>query len=165
MANAMDITINGDREVIALLERLPKLVVSAGGPADRAMTAATTVLQRRAISIAPDSQQTGSRKKQSKKSKKIWRHKLNQKIRKKILRRPDSVYGIVGPKSPEGNMAHFVNGKPRRLVLWGKATRVAMYRYERNWMLQAFDESRGEQLSAMRESLRREIDQQMRGAR
>lgn len=165
MANQMQITVNGDATVMALLDKLPKLLVSAGGPADRAMKAATTVLQQRAVSVAPDSRTTGSRKKQSKKSKAIWTGKLNQKIRKKIIRFQTGVFGLVGPKSPEGNMAHFVNGKSRLLVLWGKSTRVAKYRYERNWMLQAFDESRSGQLSAMRSVLIMEINQNMRSGR
>lgn len=159
----IQMTVRGDAEVIALLGRLPKLVVMAGGPADRAMSAATTVLQRQAQAIAPDSRATGSKRKQSKKSKAIWKHKLKTKIRKKLIRYPDGVYGLVGPKSPEGNAAHFVSGKPRRHVLWGKTTRVAMYRYQRNWMLQAFDESRSGQLAAMRSVLIMEINQQMRG--
>jgi ribosomal protein L18 len=164
MSNKLQITVNGDAEVIALLDKLPKLLVLSGGPADRAMKAATTVLQDRAIAIAPDSRSTGSRKKQSKKSKAIWKGKLNQKIRKKLIRHQSGVYGLVGPKSPEGNMANFVSGKQRRLVLWGKSTRVVVYRYQRNWMLQAFDESRDQQLTAMRRTLKTELDQQWRGS-
>lgn len=162
VSNQIQITVTGDATVIALLDKLPKLLVSAGGPADRAMKAATTVLQQRAVAVAPDSRRTGSRKRQSKKSKAIWTGKLNQKIRKKIIRFNTGVFGLVGPKSPEGNMANFVSGKQRKLVLWGKKTRSTPYRYQRNWMLQAFDESRSGQLAAMRSVLIMEINQNMR---
>lgn len=162
MATKITLDVSGEKEVLALLDRLPKLVVAAGGPTDRALKSSMTVLQRKAIALAPDSRRTGTRQKQSKASRKIWHGTLRKLIRTKLIRYQTGAYGLVGPKSPEGNMANFVNGVPRRMVLWGKVTRVAMYRYTRNWLVQANDESRAEQLSAIQTSLTKDIDKIMR---
>jgi hypothetical protein len=157
------ITTKGDRELLALLDKLPKLVVAAGGPTDRAVRAGATVVLRRARSLVPQSKKTGSRKKQSWASYAKWQNFLSEQLKVKSVRFPTSSFAVVGPKSPEGNMANFVQGKPRRHVLWGKSTHVAMYRYQRNWMLQASDESRSESLAAMKASVTADIDKNMKG--
>ncbi len=51
-----------------LLARIPTLVRATGGPLDRAVSKAGTVVKRRAVQLAPDSKDTGSREKQSAKS-------------------------------------------------------------------------------------------------
>jgi hypothetical protein len=159
------IEIKGDQEIVALLERLPKLVVSAGGPMDRAVGKAATIVAKRARQIAPDSRKNAKgnpRDKQSKKSKGIWGSKLKQKIKQKIIRYPTTAWAVVGAQNPHGNMAHFMQEKPRRHVLWGKATAVKQFRIERNWITQAFDETKSEQQSAMKSSLQADIDANMR---
>jgi hypothetical protein len=75
-----------------------------------------------------------------------------------------AAWAVVGPKSREGNMSHFQQEKPRRLVLWGKATRVAQYRIERNWITQSFDETKSQQVTAMEQSIKADIDAIARGA-
>lgn len=158
MASAT-VTLSGFDELEAMLTRLPVLVVAAGGPLDRAVSRAAKIVQEQAIQLAPDSDKTGSRSKQSKKSKQIWTGKLRRLIRSKIIRYDGATWAVVGPKSREGNMSHFQQDKPRRLVLWGKATMVAQYRLERNWITQAFDETKDRQLSAMKESIQADINQ------
>lgn len=163
MAVRVELDMRGDRELLNLLERLPKLVVAAGGPTDRAVRAGANVVAKRARQLAPSSKKTGTRRLQSLKSRKIWSETLREQIKVKLVKYPNSSYAVIGPKSPQGNMSYFVSGKERRHVLWGKATAVAMYRYKRNWMLQASDETKSQQLSAMRKSLTKDIDAQMKG--
>lgn len=163
MAVKVKIDMRGERELMDLLERLPKLVVSAGGPTDRAVRAGANVVAKRARQIAPSSKATGSRQKQSRSSRNKWPETLREQIKVKVVKYPNSSWAVVGPKSPQGNMSHFVNGKKRRHVLWGKRTAVAMYRYARNWMLQASDETKSQQMDAMRKSLTKDIDAQMKG--
>lgn len=145
-----------------MLGRLPRLVVSEGGPLDRAVQAPCNIVAKRARQLAPDSRKTGTKNKQSAKTKGKWPVRLKTTIRSKVIRYPNGAWGIVGPKSPEGNSAHFMQEKPRRHVLWGKATLIKQYRIERNWITQAFDETKSEQLSAMEASLKRDIDDNMR---
>jgi hypothetical protein len=161
-ATKISIDIRGEESIVALLERLPKLVVSEGGALDRAATKAPNIVARRQRQLAPDSKKTGSRDKQSKKTKAAWNVKLRTTIRTKIIRYPNGVWAVVGPKSPEGNTAHFMQEKPRRNVLWGKVTQIKQIRLERNWNVQAFEETKSEQLSAMEASLKQDIDANMR---
>lgn len=161
-ATKISIDIRGEESIVALLEQLPKLIVSEGGALDRAAQKATNIVARRQRQLAPDSKKTGSRDKQSKKTKAAWNVKLKTTIRTKIIRYPNGVWAVVGPKSPEGNTAHFMQEKPRRNVLWGKVTQIKQIRLERNWNVQAFDETKAEQLSAMEASLKQDIDANMR---
>lgn len=139
------------------------LVVAAGGPLDRAVRKAANVVAVRARQLAPDGDKSGSRAKQSKKTRAKWGGKLKRTIRVKLLKYDRASWAVVGPKSPEGNMAHFMQEKPRRHVLWGKTTSVQKYRIERNWITRAFDETKAQQLSAMEASLKKDIDANMRG--
>lgn len=163
MANSVTFKVEGEQRVIDLLGKLPVLVAAAGGPLDRAVKKAANIVSVRARQLAPDGDKSGTRKKQSKKTKAKWGGKLKRTIRVKLLKYERSSWAVVGPKSPEGNMAHFMQEKPRRLVLWGKATMVQKYRIERNWITRAFDETKSQQLSAMEASLKVDIDANMRG--
>jgi hypothetical protein len=159
------IDITGEKEVMDLLDRLPKLVVLSGGPMDRAVTAAAKIVAKRAKQLAPDSKKNpkgDSRKKQSKKSRAGWPKKLREQIRHRILKYDTGTWAVVGPKNPEGNMAHFMQEKPRRHVLWGSRTAVAQYKADETWIVKAFDETKSEQLSAVKTSLKADIDANMR---
>lgn len=157
------VELHGEQEVLDLLEQLPKSVLFDGGPLDRAVQAAISIIAKRGRQLAPESRKTGSRKKQSAGTKAKWPARLRTTVRKKVIKLPFGRWGIVGPKNPQGNAAHFMQEKPRKHVLWGKATLIKKYRIERNWITQAFDETKSEQSSAMEESLRDDIDQNMRG--
>jgi hypothetical protein len=162
---SVKVDITGDKEVLALLERLPKLVVSSGGPIDKAVRKASTIVAKRARQLAPDSKKNpegNSREKQSDKSKGIWQKKLKETIRHRIIKYDTATWAVVGPKNPEGNMANFIQEKPRRHVLWGKATAIKQFRDTRNWITKAFDETKGEQLSAVQASLKSDIDANMK---
>lgn len=159
------VTVTGDKELQAILAKMPQLVVAAGGPIDRAVTKGGAVVARRARQLAPNSTKTGTRRKQSASSKRIWSKKLKTTIRSVTRRYPQGAraLSVIGPKAPEGNAAHFMQEDGRRHVLWGKVTRVALYRIARNWITQSFDETRGAQHNAMLTSLRNDLDKVMRG--
>lgn len=154
--------IRGEQSVIDLLGRLPRLVLSEGGPIDRAVKAPLNIIAKRARQLAPDSRKTGTKEKQSAKTKAKWGSRLKANIRTKVIKYPNGAWGLAGAKSPEGNAAHFMQEKPRKHVLWGKATAIKKYRIERNWITQAFEETKSEQLFAMEASLKTDIDANMR---
>lgn len=162
MANKVTVSMSGEQGIIDMLTQLPALMVSSGGPMDRAVRKASNVVAARARQLAPDSKKTGSRDKQSKKTKAAWGGKLKRTIKTKLIKYERSSLGIIGPTSPEGNMAHFMQEKPRRHVLWNKTTAIAMFRIERNWITKAFDDTKSQQLAAMEASLRQDIDANMR---
>lgn len=153
--------INGDAEIDALLAKIPKLVVAAGGPLDRAVGKAGTVIAKRARQIAPNSKRSGTEKKQSAKSKAKWKDEVRRNIKSVVRKYSGVAVAVVGATHPEGNAAHFMQEKPRKHVLWGKKT--VTYRIARNWITQAFDETKSEQQSAMATSLKDDLDKVMRG--
>lgn len=162
---SVKVEVQGDAEILALLDRLPKLAVSAGGPIDRAVTRAAKIVAARARKLAPDSKKNpkgNPRDKQSKKSKGIWSKKLKTTVRHRVIKYDTGTWAVVGPKNPEGNAAHFMQEKPRAHVLFGKASAVQKYRDERNWIIKAFDETKSEQLAAVKASLTADIDANMR---
>ena len=163
MANKVTLDIRGEESVLALLAQLPVLVVAEGGPLDKAVRKASNIVATRARQLAPNSDKSGSRKKQSRSAKAKWPEKLRRTIKTKLIKYPKATWSVVGPKSPQGNMAHFMQEKPRRLVLWGQATMVKKFRIERNWITKAFDETKQQQLTAMETSLKTDIDANMRG--
>jgi hypothetical protein len=162
-SSKVTVTTSGDKQLDQLLAALPQLIVATGGPIDKAVSKAGTVVAKRARAIAPDSKKTKTKEKQSAKSKGIWTQQVRTLIRTVTRKYDTAAVAIVGPKNPEGNAAHFMQEKPRRLVLWGKTTRVALYRISRNWITQAFDETKEEQQAAMVSSLRDDLDRVMRG--
>lgn len=158
------VDLGGMNSLVHLLEKLPVLVVMEGGPLDRAVTAASKVVLARAREIVPDSSQTKSRDKQSSTSKTKWPKRLKNTLRAKLIKYKDGSWIVVGPRSKEGNMSHFMQEKPRKHVLWGKSTLIKRYRIERNWITKAFDETRGQQLAAAEASLKSDIDAQMKAS-
>lgn len=149
-------------QIEGLLKRLPVLTVASGGPLDRAVGKAGKVVASRARQLAPNSNTTRSRRKQSKKSKAKWPVKLRTTIRSVVRRYPTTAIYVAGPKSPEGNAAHFMQERGRKHVLWNKATALQRLRIERNWITQAFDETRAQQEAAMVASLKKDIDEVVR---
>lgn len=152
------IDIHGEQEILAMLERLPKLVLSEGGPLDRAVQKASNVVAKRARQLAPDSRRTHSRDRQSRASLAKWPERLRSNIRVKLALYPHTRVGIVGPRSPQGNVAFFMQEKVRKHVLWGRVSRVQGFRIARNWITQSFDETKSAQLDAMKSSLQSDID-------
>lgn len=161
MSNKVTIDISGDERLLAILDAMPKLLLASGGPLDRAVSKAATVVTRRARQLAPDSRKTGTKEKQSKSAKAIWANHVRQTIQSKVIKYATSRRAIVGPRSPIGNAAHFMQEKPRRHVLWGKATRVQMYRITRDWIVQAYDETLTTQQDVMEQSLLADLDKVM----
>lgn len=145
-----------------LLAQIPQLIVATGGPMDRAVGKAGTVIAKRARQVAPNSKRSKTKDKQSVKAKKIWNKQVKNTIRSVVRRYPTTAVAVVGPKAPEGNAAHFGQEKERKHVLWGK-DKGRQLRIARDWIVQAFDETKAEQEAAMRGSLQEDIDKVMRG--
>jgi hypothetical protein len=139
--------------LIAMFEQLPQKLQSKGGPADRAVGTAAEIGRNRIAQTAPSSAETGSRKNQSKKSRQAWPETLRDQIRTKVVYYPRPV-AIIGAQYPKGNVAHFLQTRRRRHVLWGKASAVRGYRMTRNWIVRAMDETRSQQVHAMEIELR-----------
>lgn len=167
--NGIDIRMNlpTDAELSKMFDAVP--ILERHRVSDRVVRAGGNVIAKRARQLAPQSAKTGSTKKWSKKmfidggtggtarkkgEKPLW------KTIKLIVRkgRNAGAISVVGPEWPEGNKAYFnTSPKGRKQVLWGKRTGKVVAQI-RNWIVQAFDETKTQQLAAMKKTLMRAMD-------
>ena len=127
---------------------------------DKVVRAGAASIVTRARALAPRSTQE-SREKRSKNQKASadWNYPLWKTIKMVVRKYQRGNAGaIVGPEWPKGNKAYF-NTSPhgRKQVLWGKVTGRTIPQI-RNWIVKAFDETRPQQLAAMKNKLRTLMD-------
>jgi len=130
---------------------------------DRVVTAGSSVVLKRAKELAPrDEDGHGKKRSAKQKAKANWNIPLHTTIRRKVKRTDTGAYAIIGPAHPTGNKAQFDSPEKGRAVFyWGKDQ--GRIRQVRNWIVQAADETRSEQLSAMQAKLKEAMDEVMRG--
>jgi hypothetical protein len=163
MANKLDIKLNlpSDAELKRMFDMVPKLDQYKVG--DQVVTAGTQPIVKRARELAPRGNKADRAKRSKKQRDKAdWEYPLWKTIKRVIRKYQRYTNGVVGPEWPKGNKAYF-NTSPngRRVFLWGKATgKVAVQ--VRNWIVQAFDETKPQQLAAMKAKLTTLIDKLMR---
>lgn len=166
MANSLKLEMKfpSDAEIASMLGTIPKL--EQYKVTDKVVAAGAEPVVKRARELAPRSSKTGTSKKRSKnqRGKADWDYPLWKTI-KRVIRRYGSVRGlaVVGPEWPRGNKAYFnTSPKGRKVYYWGKnANKTAAQ--VRNWIVQAFDETKEAQLSAMKAKLTETVDAMMKG--
>ncbi len=164
VANKLDVKMQlpTDAELERMFNMVPKLERWQVG--DAVIKAGTQPIVTRARALAPRSSKTGSAKKRSKNqvNSANWNIPLWKTIKRVVRKYQNGTLGVVGPEWPAGNKAYFnTSPKGRRQVLWGKRTGKVVAQI-RNWIVQAFDETRSEQLSNMKATLSTKIDQVMK---
>lgn len=173
MANKFDIKMQlpNDAELDKMFNMVPKL--ERYKVLDKATGEASKIVVKRARDLTPRSSQTGSKKKWSKKMTQSkddggQNRSLSEvplwKTIKKVFRKYQNRYGlaVIGPEWNAGNKAYFFTSpKGRKEVRWGVVTGRVRSQV-RNWIVQAFDETKGQQLDAMKESIKSTVDQVMR---
>lgn len=163
MSNKLDLKFNlpTDADLERMFNMVPKL--ERFKVTDQVVKAGTAPIVKRARELAPRQKGKNKRSK-SQRAKADWDYPLWKTI-KRVIRKYNSRYGIgiVGPEWPKGNKAYFnTSPKGRREVLWGKPTGRTVAQI-RNWIVQAFDETKPAQLSAMKAKLTELMDKVMRG--
>lgn len=152
-----------DADIRKLFDAIPQL--HRYGVMRSAVRAGGKVVLRRARQLAPRST-AADRAKRSKKQKAAanWDGKPLHKSVAMVVRNYDrSAASFVGPKHPDGNKAYFNSPKSgsRLHVLWGmqagRRTKLAI----RNWVVRAFDETKPQQLQAMKAALSRKIKEML----
>lgn len=131
---------------------------------DRVVTAGSSVVLKRAKELAPRDTSGHKEKRSAKqKAKADWNMPLWKTVSRKIVREERGAYAIIGPRWPEGKKAYF-NTSPngRRVFYWGKDAGIVKLAI-RNWIVQAADETRGQQLDAMKSKLKEAMDEVMCG--
>ena len=156
-----------EKRINRILKRFPVEVQIAGY--DGGLRPAANIVKSKAEQLAPRSSQTGSSKKWSAKTRasRAGVIPLHRSIKTKLKRpgQKSPPYAVVGPKRPDGNIAHFVSPlvkNTRQIVLWGKRTgRVA--RKDDDFMRRAFDTTRAQQKRAFTRGVIVELRKRMKG--
>lgn len=154
-----------DAELAAMFDMVPKLERYQVG--DKVTRAAGKIVLDRVKQLTPRSSVTGSSKKRSSKQRggadwdntPLWKG-MAMAVRKYAT----STWVWVGPRWREGQKIYFIaewKKQTRRAFYWGRPGPIV--RKLRNWIVQAFDETKSQQLSAMKSVLTTEIDRVMRG--
>lgn len=162
MANRIDIkhTMPTDRELSKMFDAVPQLrrhdVMNA------TLRSGSKVVVDRAKKEAPRSKERDvARRSVDQRTKYNWDSPPLWKTIARVIRKSShSGLAVIGPKFPDGNKAYFNqprSGK-RRHVLWGVDT-GRVYVVTRNWLAFAFDQTRSQQLSAMKSTLKKKIDE------
>lgn len=165
MANKLDIKIEmpNDAELNRMFDAVPQL--ERYRVLDQVVRAGAIPVRKRARQLAPRSTKA-DRDKRSKnqRSEADWDYPLWKTV-KYVVRKYGKRIGIavVGPEWPGGNKAYF-NTSPsgREQVLWGRRTGRTIPQI-RNWIVQAFDETKPQQLAAMKAKLRTLLDRILKG--
>ena len=151
-----------DAELNRMFDAIPKL--EKFGVLDKTCKAGADVVMKRARELAPRSTEVSRNKRsKSQQSKADWNYPLWKTI-KRIVRKYQNRYGVavIGPEWPKGNKAYFnTSPKGRKQVLWGKRTGRVVPQI-RDWIVQAFDETRPQQLASIKEKLTQLTDQMMK---
>lgn len=167
--NSVDFKMNipSDEVLQKQFDMIPKL--EQGKVLDKVVAAGSKPVIERARALAPRSKGKSKRSK-SQAAKADWSYPLWKTIGR-VIRKYNNRYGlaVVGPGWPKGNKAYF-NTSPKGRVrkLWGKdpapeSGLSSVAPQVRNWIVQAFDETKSQQLDAMKTELTVQTDKIMRG--
>lgn len=153
-----------DAELAAMFDMVPKLERYQVG--DKVTRAAGKIVLERVKQLTPRSSQTGTAKKRSGAQSKgaDWAPPLWKGMSMAVRKYATSTWAWVGPRWRDGQKIYFIaewKKQTRRAFYWGRPGPVV--RKMRNFIVQAFDETKTQQLSAMKSTLTSEIDKVMRG--
>lgn len=148
-----------DKELDRMFDAVPFLERYRVG--DQVVRAGARPIVQRARQLAPRSTKAmRDKRSKSQQQKANWNIRLYRTIAFVVRKYGrGSATSVIGPKWPDGNKAYFnTSPRGRKQVLWGRVTGVTRPQI-RNWIVQAFDETRPQQLAAMRKKLKQLIDQ------
>lgn len=152
MKLSVDVKLPTDAELERIFNAVPILERYKVG--DKVTRAGAAVVVRRARQLAPRSTPEDRAKRSASQRKAAdWDTPLWKTIAFVVRGYRRGATAVIGPRWPVGNKAYF-NTSPsgRRQVLWGVRTGRTIAQI-RNWIVQAFDETRSEQLAAMKTKL------------
>lgn len=160
MANKLDVKMDLpiDAELKRMFDAVPQL--ERYRVSDQVVRAGARPIVKRARQLAPRSTAESRAKRSSNQRQSAdWDYPLWKTIKLVVRKYARAAgVGVVGPEWPKGNKAYF-NTSPsgRRQVLWGRPTGRVVPPI-RNWIVQAFDETRNEQLGLMKAKLKSLMD-------
>ena len=149
----------------AQLDKIPVLAQLAA--LDAGIRPAAKVLQKRVKELTPDSRQSGSKDKWSKKTKseRSGERPLRDLVAIKVLKpKNNTAAALVGFEWPAGNKVHFLvpmKKETRKKVLWGKVTGTEVRKGD-DFLRRAFDETKAAQSDAFVSGVQKAIDRKIK---
>jgi len=131
---------------------------------DKVIREGTKPVVKRARELAPRDR-VGHGKKRSKNQQGAanWTIPLWKTIAQVVRKYDVRTTGVVGPKWPDGNKAYFnTSPKGRKVWYWGKDTGKTAAQV-RNWIVEAFEDTKPQQLEGMKQKLKTVMDEVWRG--
>jgi hypothetical protein len=168
MSNSLDVAFDlpSQEKIDQMFNMVPQL--QRYKAVDKVVRAGAQVVAKRARDLTPRSTEE-ARKKRSRKqqSEADWNYPLWKTIKYIVRKYEEDGLAVVGPEWPKGNKAYFnTSPKGRLRVLWGRGPNPnspkplsSIAPQIRNWIVQAFDETRQEQYAAMRAALTKFTDE------
>lgn len=147
-----------DRALKRIFDAVP--ILERHEVSDKTVAVAAKIVVARAKQLTPRGNEEDRRKRSaSQRSKADWNYPL-WKTTAYVTRKYGNAAGlaVIGTRWPKGNKAYFFTSpKGRRQVLWGRRTGRVIAQV-RNWIVQAFDETKSAQISAMKNKLKELMD-------
>jgi hypothetical protein len=161
VANKIDLRLNlpSDSELAAMFDAVP--VLERAEVSYHTLRAGVNPLVKRARQLSPRStKEMRDKRSASQRKQADWDYPLWKTIKLVVRRgRRGAGFAVVGPEWPKGNKAYFNTApKGRRQIFWGVASGATVPQI-RNWIVQAFDETKSQQLLAMKVKLKLLMDQ------
>jgi hypothetical protein len=168
MSNSLDLKFDlpTDAELDSMFNMVPQL--EKYNVQDKVIRAGVAPVVAKARQLAPRSNEK-SRNKRSRKqqAEADWNYPLWKSIKYVIRKYQKHGIGVIGPEWPKGNKAYFnTSPKGRKRILWGKLPDPespkplsSIAPQIRNWIVEAFDTTKAQQLSAMKVKLEELLEQ------
>lgn len=157
--NGIDISHNlpSDAELDRMFNAVP--ILDRHKVADKVLRAGAKPIVKRAQQLAPRStQEDRDKRTDAQRSSADWDYPLWKTIKHVVRKYRTGGFAAIGPEWPKGNKAYFnTSPKGRKQVLWGRVTGRVIPQV-RNWIVQAFDETKSQQLGAIKAKLKTVLD-------
>lgn len=160
--NALDIRMElpSDADMKRMFDAVPKF--AKHDTLAEAVAGAAMVVRAEARRRAPRSRPEDRRKRsKSQRASANWEGvPLNATVDFAIRQYKNAAFGVVGPKHPHGNKAYFnqPRSRSRKHILWGRNV-GRIYTATRNWIVEAFDTTKSQQLDKMKAVLKKKLDE------
>ena len=148
-----------DAELKRMFDAVPQLEKRRAS--DRVLRPMAKPIVTRSRQLAPRGNPTDRAKRSQRQAQAAdWNYPLHKSITY-VVRKYGNAAGlaVIGPSWPKGNKAYFdTSPKGRRVFYWGKDAGKIRPQI-RNWIVQAFDETRAEQVAIAKRELKKVMDE------
>lgn len=149
-----------DAEINAMFDAVP--ILERHKVPQRVLRAGAMVVKKRAVQLTPRGTEEDRNKRSARqRAAADWETRLYTTIGYVVRggkRRRGGGVAVIGPTWPKGNKAYFFTSPKGTRAQWFWGRYIGIVNAKRNWLVQAFDETRQAQLAAMKVATRVAMD-------